>query len=146
MHQENTLPETSQTADFFTRYINRSQLTQNEIALACGLKRQNIISMFKTGATKVPIERIPALSRTLKIDPRAFLSIAMEEYYPKMWDAIQEILGQGVSVTEDEMHILKTLRDRSGTGRVKIVTQAQRDALRALADSLGGVDPNRQSS
>lgn len=142
MHEKSIIAESSPTADFLSRYINRSRMTQSEIALACGFKRQNIISMLKNGTTKVPIERVPALSRALNIDPRAFLSIAMEEYYPKMWEAIREIFGQGIAVTEDEIHILNSLRKSAGgTGNVKIVTEKQREALAALAASLATDQP-----
>ncbi|MCS4089347.1 helix-turn-helix transcriptional regulator [Rhizobium sp. BK176] len=53
--------------------------TQTEIALACGFNNPNMLSMVKSGKTKLPPKRIPALCRELGIRPEEMLLLAMNE-------------------------------------------------------------------
>ncbi len=76
----------SPTAQFLADAIENSGLTQREIAGRTGFEKPSIISMMKTGETKVPIDRIPALAVASKADPREFLRVAMREYHPEMWE------------------------------------------------------------
>lgn len=80
-------------ACYFSAAIARSGKTQRTIAEESGFDKPNIISMFKQGDAKIPISRIPALSRALGVDPRRFLAIAMEEYQPEVWGVLKSILG-----------------------------------------------------
>ena len=59
-------------SEFLTSQIETCGRQQNEIAAELGYERPNIITMFKKGQTKVPIEKIPAFAKVIGVD-QAFL-------------------------------------------------------------------------
>ena len=124
----------SATARLFSNYVNLSHLTQKEIAARAGYPRPNIITMFKTGETKIPIEKIPVFAEILGIDPKRFLRVALEEYDPGVLKVIEARFGPQVSRNEHE--ILQEIRKRSNGSDPKLVTQAQRDAIGAFVARL----------
>ena len=124
----------SATARLFSNYVNLSHLTQREIAARAGYPRPNIITMFKTGETKIPIEKIPVFADILGIDPKRFLRVALEEYDPGVLKVIEAHFGPQVSRNEHE--ILQEIRKRSNGSDPKLVTQAQRDAIGAFVARL----------
>jgi|SRR6056297_3611173 len=83
--------EDSRTAKLIADAINGSGKTQREIAAEIGLERPNVISMLKSGAMRLPIERIPALARAIGIDPGMLLEVAMQEYMPETWSVVATI-------------------------------------------------------
>jgi len=97
----------SKTAIYLGNAIATSGLTQREIARRAGFAKPNVISMMKTGHTKVPIDRIPALADALGVPAFAFLRTAMLEYQPEVWDSLTKALG-GV-LTRNEEALLSTL-------------------------------------
>src|ERR1700722_20655079 len=70
------------------KYINKKidelkgVKTQREIAQEAGYEMPNIISMFKRGESKVPLEKIPLLSKALGVDPAHLFRLALEHYWP----------------------------------------------------------------
>ena len=50
-------PEIS-VADFIAQKLVESDKTQIEISQLCGFENANVVSMIKTGKTKLPINRI----------------------------------------------------------------------------------------
>lgn len=95
--------------EFLERAIEISGKTQAEIARDIGYARPNIISMMKKGVTKVPIDKIPALSTSLGIDPVQLLRLAMHEYQPEVWETITKVMGE--IPTADEVRALEALRE-----------------------------------
>jgi transcriptional regulator with XRE-family HTH domain len=121
----------SPTAKKLTRAIDESGLTQREIAERSGFKRANIISMMKSGETRVPLNRIPALSAVLGMDERDFLIIAIEEYHPGVHEVLVETLG--IPLTEAETGILTMFRMATLRNDVEISEPFLR-ALQGLLD------------
>lgn len=78
----------SPTANMLAKALEESDLTQREVADRVGFRNANIVSMMKTGETRVPLDRIPALAQTLGMDEQDFLILAIQEYHPvsmKFW-------------------------------------------------------------
>ena len=88
---------TSPTARHLYDAIERSPKTQREIAREAGFASQNMLSMMKTGESKVPINRIPRLSQVLGIAPATFINIALNEYHPDLYEVIKDQFGIGLS-------------------------------------------------
>ena len=109
----------SPTAMMLTEAIEKSDLTQREIADRVGFKNANIISMLKTGETRVPLERIPALAATLGLDERQFLLLAIEEYHPGVHEVLVEVLG--VPLSDAELGIITMFRMAGMRGEIEIV-------------------------
>lgn len=108
----------SPTAMMLADAIEKSDLTQREIADRVGFKNANIISMLKNGETRVPLERIPALAATLGMDERQFLLVAIEEYHPGVHEVLIEVLG--VPQSDAELGIITMFRMASMRGEIEV--------------------------
>ena len=85
--------------------------------------------MFKTGATKVPVEIIPRLAEILEVSELYFLKLALEEYHPTMWMVIERAFGKLVS--ENEFDIIDTICTASA-GTDPAMTDQPEEALLRL--------------
>lgn len=91
---------TSPTARHLFDAVERSPKTQREIAREAGFTTPNILSMIKTGETKVPMRRITRLAQALDIEPGAFINIALQEYHPDLHAVLSEHYGIGLTRPE----------------------------------------------
>ncbi len=71
-------------AEFVSAQLEICGKTQFEVALACGLERPQMISMIKSGRSRIPRERIKDLARALNVDPLNFGLKVMREYHPEL--------------------------------------------------------------
>lgn len=119
-------PTLVSVAQFITIKVHESGKTQREIAQEAGFHNPNIITMFKTGATKVPVERVGSLARALGVDPAYLLRLVMTEYAPDTWHEVEQSLGNVVP-TANEVELIRAHRRVNGgcDHRVKLV---QRDS------------------
>ena len=81
----------SAVAKYLALHIDQSEKTQIQIAAESGFPKSNVISMLKSGQTKLPIARIPALARALDACEHELFYLAMREYNPD-WLAVIERL------------------------------------------------------
>jgi len=131
----------SPTANLLSDAIEKSELTQRAIADRVGFKNANIMSMINSGETRVPLNRIPALSQVLGIGEHHFLMIAIEEYHPGVHEVLIDVLG--VPTSDAEIGILTmfrmaTLRDEIELeGPFKQALEGLLD-LAAMAQSMLG--------
>ena len=98
----------SPTAAKIAVIIDRSGLTQREIANAVGWDRPNIVSMIRTGEMKIPIGRIPAFCSSCDADPVELIKIAMMEYHPEAWKVLVAAFDE--PVTKSEAVIIRAIR------------------------------------
>lgn len=101
-------------AQFLTIKINESGKTQKEIAAEIGYDAANVITMFKQGLTKLPLNTVGPIARALDVDPVYLLRLTFSEYFPETFDAIEHALGT-TFVTENERKMLDEFR-RSTNG------------------------------
>lgn len=100
--------------------------SQRDIAIEAGYDKPNIISMFKRGETKVPFDKVPALSKALEVDMVKFLRLFLEQPGGFAPDAIDSLLAN--LVTDNEMAVVEAFRDATN-GRNPRVTSAQRKEI-----------------
>lgn len=86
--------------------------TQREIAQEIGYDKPNMISMFKRGEAKIPLDKIPALAKALAVDPAFMFRLAMQQYWPDQQKTIVEIFG-GI-LTSDEKKVIEMYRRAVG--------------------------------
>lgn len=79
---------------FLTHHIEKSGLTQREIAKACGFGRPNMVSMLKTGDTRMPLERLGAMADVLKVDAYDLFVLWMKTYYGGTWDVLRKHIAK----------------------------------------------------
>jgi transcriptional regulator with XRE-family HTH domain len=129
------MKETITVADYISRQIESCGKSQVQIAREVGYDRPNLISMIKSGQTKLPVQKIGAFARALGVDPAFMFRLVMSEYSPATWEAINEIHGV-IPVTQNERGILEKIRKLSGNTDPKLQTPAQHRALKAFVDSM----------
>lgn len=105
---------TSKIATYLANQIKALEgiKSQREIALEMGYPKGNIISMFKTGEVKVPLDKIPALAKAINVDPAFLFRLAMEQYWPAMNEAISAIFG--AITTLNQRAILARIAELTG--------------------------------
>ncbi|MEP3331140.1 helix-turn-helix transcriptional regulator [Sedimentitalea sp.] len=86
------MTEVSRAATFFSAAINSSGLTQKEIARRAGFSRPNVISMMKSGETKIPIPRVPGLAVACGIPKHRLLEVVLSEEHPEIWEVISDMV------------------------------------------------------
>lgn len=96
-------------AEYLKQQIALSGVPQTEIAEKLGYDKPNIITMFKQGRTKIPLNKIAPLAKILGIDPLHMLRMAMVEYSPETWEVLESMIGQRM-ITDEEQRILNVIR------------------------------------
>jgi hypothetical protein len=103
-------------SNYISRQVEalRGIKSQREIASEIGYPKANIISMFKTGEAKVPLEKLPPLARALGVDLGLLLRLGIEQYMPEdteAWRDIHKLMER--LVTDNEMEIIVYIREVS---------------------------------
>ena len=107
--------------------------TQREIAAEIGYDKPNMISMFKRGEVKVPLDKVPALAKALHVDPAHLFRLALEQYWPDLGATIERIFG--LTVTEKEFEFLiKPWRAATDNTDISPTSRFEREFRTALND------------
>ena len=120
-------------AERVSALIERSGKPLREIAEEMGYDKPNIISMFATGAARVPIRRLASLARALNADPCHLVRMGLEEYCPEDYRTIAEHVGEVLS--ENERDILFAIRRVYRNGDPKLSEAQERDLVLMFATS-----------
>jgi hypothetical protein len=107
----------SPIAAYLTRQIEAlsGRKTRREIALEIGYDKPNMISMFKRGETKVPLEKIPLLAKALGVDPIHLFRLGLDQYWPDLQETIAGMFDQGGLITDNEFSLIKEVRNITNT-------------------------------
>jgi transcriptional regulator with XRE-family HTH domain len=115
----NKMTVATDTKSRVSRFIDKrltellSVKTQKEIAQEAGFPNPNIITMFKTGQSKVPLDRVPGLAKALDVDVVYLFRLAAEQYFkPEVIRVLDQVFGAAVS--KNEMEIIAKIRELSG--------------------------------
>lgn len=101
-------------AEYLEWAIYESGKTQREIAEEVGYDKPNIITMFKQGLTKLPLEKVPVMAKALGVSRRYLMILALREYSPRLLGVIEETFG--LQVTDNEEAIIKLIRTLTDGG------------------------------
>jgi len=110
--------------------------SQREVSAQIGYPNPNIMTMFKTGATKIPLTKVAVLAKAIGADPAFMLRLVMREYMPEAWEAIEGILGKDSLLTDQDRAIAAFVRDTAGSTPVDISIEENQKALR---DAIKGI-------
>lgn len=101
-----------------------------EIATEAGFVNTNMLSMIKSGKSRLPLDRVPALAKALDCDLRLLFKLAIEQQGSETTlAAIEEIFG--TIVTRSEVTWLQELRDASDHSDPTLTSRA-RSAIRGI--------------
>ncbi len=95
--------------EYLTEQLALCGKTQREVAEEVGFETPNVVTMLKQGQIKLPLNRVGPLARSLGVDAVYLLSLAMREYMPETFKAIEEAI-QGVMLSEHEHAIVEAYR------------------------------------
>jgi hypothetical protein len=112
------------------RVLELRPRTQIEIANTAGFENPNMISMLKSGAIKLPLDRVLAMAAALECDPRRLFILSLgQKGYETQKTAVEDIFR--AIVTKNEGKWLMEIRDASG-GTDPVLTARSRVALRGI--------------
>lgn len=123
-------------ADYLSQQLAVCGKSQREIATEVGYSNPNIITMFKSGATKIPLTKVGAFAKALGVDPAFMLRLVMNEYMPKTWEAIEGILGKDNLMTDQDKAVAMFVRETAGDVPFDLSIEENRKALR---DAIKGI-------
>ncbi|WP_206052350.1 helix-turn-helix transcriptional regulator [Nioella ostreopsis] len=104
--------------------------SQRDIAIEAGFVNPNMMSLLKSGRTKMPLDRVPALAKALDCDPRRLFLLALQQGGNETTlSAVEEIFG--TVVTRNELDWIEEIRNASGNGDPRL-TARTRTALRGI--------------
>jgi transcriptional regulator with XRE-family HTH domain len=145
MNSTSTRPGMPFAESSVARYLDkqiealRGVKTQREIAAEIGYEKPNMISMFKRGEVKVPLDKIPALAKSLHVDPGHLFRLALEQYWPSLGGTIAEIFGRTMTANEEEI-LVKPWREatenRDPGSNVEI-----KEAVERMLEEIAGREP-----
>lgn len=111
-------------------YDLREVRNQREIADIAGYSNSNMISMIKTGHTKVALDRVPALARALDCNVGELMRMALEQFFDKA--VISDITSALTDLSQDETEVLNQWRE-AGKKPMNLATIAKfQECLAAL--------------
>lgn len=127
----------SKASNYLATLIARSSKSQVEIAREVEYPHPNILSMFKSGKTKIPINMVIPLSVALNGDPVFMLKLVLEEHLPDCHEDILNLVRSGEVLTSNEKSLLALCREvMNGMDidlqEAKIATMTK-DALQQIA-------------
>ena len=124
--------EDTRLAKFISQRIMelRPRKSQTEIAIEAGFVSRNMLSMLKSGASKLPLDRVPSLAKALDCDPAYLLRLTLEQIEGNTAaEALMDIMG--TAVTENEKAWLHEIRVASDNTDPRM-TARSRAAIRAI--------------
>lgn len=122
----------SRLAKFVTKRILElaPRKSQAEIAVEAGFLSLNMLSMVKSGASKLALDRVPALAAALETDPRHLFLLALEQNgLESTMATVMEIFG--TIVTRNETAWLTAIREASDHSDPTLTSRA-RAAIRGV--------------
>lgn len=96
-------------AALLEKHINVASMTQLDLARTIGYENPNIITMFKKGSTRVPLEKVAPLAVALDLDPAMLLRLWFQTFVPEALVALEEHMG--MVLTRSEKSWVVGLRD-----------------------------------
>jgi hypothetical protein len=104
--------EAMSVAEYFDAQVNLRQMTLAQLSKDIGgVLKPNMLSMIRAGHTKVPLIHVGRIARALGIDPMFLMKMALQEYQPDNWKAIQEVFGDQPVLTRNEIALINAIRE-----------------------------------
>lgn len=122
----------SRAARFISQRILelRAKKMQQDIAAEAGFVNTNMLSMVKSGRTKLPLDRVPALAKAMNSDPKLLFRLALDQSGDETTRAaVEEIFGTVVS--RNEVAWLEEIRDASDHSDPTLTARA-RNSIRRI--------------
>jgi transcriptional regulator with XRE-family HTH domain len=121
-------------AEYISLQLEACGKAQREVAEQAGFEKPNMITMIKQGKTKLPLAKVGPMARALGVDPIYLFQLAMSEYLPETWEAIEALRDQPL-LTENELEVVGAMRS-ANLGTKKLTGDQRRDLVKWLKTEL----------
>jgi hypothetical protein len=91
--------------------------------------------MWRRGRSNIPVEHLPTIATYLRIDEQYFIMKALETFMPNLQKMLADKFAHSI-ITDNELAIVKALRDETESDDPKMTTKAQMAKLKEFAASL----------
>lgn len=108
-------------------------ITQREIAEALDYPKPNIISMFKSGETKVPLNKLPPLASVLRTDLVLLLRLWLDQEWPGQLPLIDAIFNK--MATANEQALVEAYRRAVGYDDYSVPCETLERVQKMIVDS-----------
>lgn len=119
---------------YLTAVLDGSGRSMREIGEDLNYDGGNIISMWKSGATQVPLHKVVPLADAIGVRRDILMRLALEAYAPDILKAMDESFG--FLVTDDERDFLKEARKLVKRKRLELRSQEQKSAFKSYVETL----------
>ena len=125
-------------AKFLSKRIDelKPDITQREIAYRLGIRSVNFVSMMKTGAARVPLEKLPALAEILGVDSAHLVRLGLEQYWPDKMGVISKMLPP--PITKNEIALLQAFRRATNHADPELTPGRQAVVEKMFASAVAG--------
>lgn len=132
---------TISVANYITQQLVLCGKTQTEVSNEIGYENTNVLTMFKQGKTKVPVNKVKDIAKALEVDSVYLLKLVMKEYTPETWSVISDIIERPI-ITYSEQRIIDVVRQCDAGLPVEPKTDEEKTELRELVKkwALRGLD------
>ncbi len=134
----------TELAAFITHRITelRPRKSQVEIASEAGYPNPNMLSMLKSGTTKLALDRVVNLAKALETDPARLFQLALlQSGHETTRPVIEDVFGSVVS--RNEVSWLEAIREASGNTDPTAYSGACAHLFRQHAPTCSGVSAHR---
>lgn len=99
------------------------QIKQTQVAEAVNLPRPNVIYMFKTGKSKIPLDKAGRIASAVGLNAREFWFKCLKEYQPEVYAELERVNKQP-TLTATEISFIKASR----TNKVDLMAVLERES------------------
>lgn len=127
--------------DLLDAALSRAQQKHKlaDIARQLGYEKSNILSMFRTGTTKVPLDKAVLIAKVLEIDPPLFLRLALEQSVSK--EAVAEMITALSEMDAPEPDSVPESEPRQMADEKSKITANEMAIIKYIREASGGVNP-----
>lgn len=130
-------------ASYLTQQLALCGKSQREVAADVGYPNPNIITMLKNGATRVPINKVALLAKSLGVDQTFMLRLVMSEYMPETWEVIEQVVGTDNILSEQDLAVVKLVKEVAGDTPFDLSIADNRAAMTAAIKIIVARDQER---
>jgi hypothetical protein len=93
------------------------EISDGQLCQQLGLEKLITLTLIKTGAMRLPVNKIPALAIALELETAELLRAALIDTDPALWETIKEVFNP-MRLTSAEVSLVKHLRVVCGDRKV----------------------------
>ncbi|WP_301583725.1 hypothetical protein [Halomonas alkaliantarctica] len=114
----------SSVSDFVVKRQKELGLANADLANALGYSNHNVITMIRSGKTRLPLDKVRPMASILDVDLAWLFRAVMSEYVPDTLAAIEQSLGAFTS--QNERNLLEVWRHATDSSDPEITDELRK--------------------